>query len=267
VIDDFERQRLAEQSVRTTIYSHAHMDEDTFDCSRAMLCPDLVPAEPGRWIPACTYNLFYRMRDERFFTKPRPVVAPCGATFPELITIEDDVFFGMGAKVFTHEFRIDQFRAGEVTIRREALIGGFATIRCGVEIGERGVVAACSVADRDVPPGATLIQSPARIIRRRENGHLPVAAFVLLGISLVLLRPPKQDGTLWSKVLFASGIGAMGFSFFRLFLLHCCRDNLVWFGAWEEVTKLLFILGVALVLWTFRRALLAELRHHAPRPR
>ena len=49
------------------IYLHAHMDEDTFDCSRAMLCPDLVPAEPGRLIPACTYNLFYRMQDERFF--------------------------------------------------------------------------------------------------------------------------------------------------------------------------------------------------------
>ena len=65
----FERQRLAESSVRT-IYIHAHMDEDTFDCSRAMLCPDLVPAEPGRLIPACTYNLFYRMKDERFYVDP-----------------------------------------------------------------------------------------------------------------------------------------------------------------------------------------------------
>ena len=90
-------------------------------------------------------------------------------TFPELITIEDGVFFGMGAKIFTHEFRIDQFRAGKVTIRRGALIGGFAMIGCGVEIGESGVVAACSVADRDVPAGATLIQSPARILRRPEN--------------------------------------------------------------------------------------------------
>ena len=72
-IDDFQRQRLAEQSVRT-IYLHAHMDEDTFDCSRAMLCPDLVPAEPGRWIPACTYNLFYRMKDERFYVDlPSPI--------------------------------------------------------------------------------------------------------------------------------------------------------------------------------------------------
>ncbi|MBI5534885.1 MAG: radical SAM protein [Deltaproteobacteria bacterium] len=62
----FERQRLAESAVRT-IYVHAHMDEDNFDCSRAMMCPDLVPCEPGRLVPACTYNLFYRMKDERFY--------------------------------------------------------------------------------------------------------------------------------------------------------------------------------------------------------
>jgi uncharacterized radical SAM superfamily Fe-S cluster-containing enzyme len=65
-LNDFQRQRIAETSVRT-VYVHAHMDEDTFDCSRAMLCPDLVPAEPGRLIPACTYNLLYRMLDNRFF--------------------------------------------------------------------------------------------------------------------------------------------------------------------------------------------------------
>jgi hypothetical protein len=66
---EFERQRAAESEVRT-VYVHAHMDEDTFDCSRAMLCPDLVPSEPGRLIPACTYNLFYRMKDERFYAHP-----------------------------------------------------------------------------------------------------------------------------------------------------------------------------------------------------
>jgi superfamily II DNA/RNA helicase len=68
-IGDFQRQRLAEAGVRT-VYLHAHMDEDTLDCSRAMLCPDLVPAEPGRLIPACTYNLFYRMQDSRFYVPP-----------------------------------------------------------------------------------------------------------------------------------------------------------------------------------------------------
>jgi uncharacterized radical SAM superfamily Fe-S cluster-containing enzyme len=65
-VTDFQRQRIAESSVRT-IYIHSHMDEDTFDCSRAMLCPDLVPSEPGKLVPACTYNLFYRMKDSRFY--------------------------------------------------------------------------------------------------------------------------------------------------------------------------------------------------------
>ena len=67
-VSTFERQRLAEAAVRT-IYVHAHMDEDNFDAARAMLCPDLVPTEPGRLIPACTYNLFYRREDERFYVK------------------------------------------------------------------------------------------------------------------------------------------------------------------------------------------------------
>ncbi|MEK7271239.1 MAG: radical SAM protein [Planctomycetota bacterium] len=66
VLSDFERQRVAEESVRT-VYVHAHMDEDTFDCARAMRCPDQVPAADGTFVPACTYNLFYRMKDERFY--------------------------------------------------------------------------------------------------------------------------------------------------------------------------------------------------------
>ena len=65
-ISEAERQRRAEERLRS-IYIHAHMDEDTFDTSRAMCCPDLVPTEPGRLVPACTYNLFHRMRDQRFF--------------------------------------------------------------------------------------------------------------------------------------------------------------------------------------------------------
>jgi serine acetyltransferase len=88
--------------------------------------------------------------------------------FPELLTIEDCVFFGMGVKILTHEFGIDEFRAGKVLIRQGAFVGGFATIRCGVEIGRRAAVAACSVAYRDVPPGATLISAPPMIVKCRE---------------------------------------------------------------------------------------------------
>ena len=42
------------------------MDEDTLDLGRLCACPDQVPDPEGRLIPACSYNLFYRMRDPRF---------------------------------------------------------------------------------------------------------------------------------------------------------------------------------------------------------
>lgn len=70
-LSTFERQKRAESSIRT-VYIHSHMDENNFDSSRAMCCPDLVPDAPGCFIPACTYNLFYRMKDERFYVDIKP---------------------------------------------------------------------------------------------------------------------------------------------------------------------------------------------------
>ena len=72
---------------------------------------------------------------------------------------------GMGAKIAMHEFRIDEFRAGKVTIRKEAMIGAFSIIGCGVEIGERATVAAGAIVGRDVPPGATILNAP-RIVKK-----------------------------------------------------------------------------------------------------
>jgi hypothetical protein len=163
---------------------------------RLFVCPTCHPSEPtgfcycegSAWRAVCFYlkaialGLAFRLPlnalkvwtlrrlgarvGRRVYFSPGVWIDP---TFPELIAIEDHVFFGAGARVFTHEFRIDQFRAGKVIVRRGAFIGGFAIIGCGVEVGENAVVAACSVADRDVPAGATLIQSPARILRRPET--------------------------------------------------------------------------------------------------
>lgn len=62
----FDRQRRAEAVIKT-IYIHAHMDEDNFDLSRVIKCPDLVPDINKTFVPACAYNLFYRMKDKRFW--------------------------------------------------------------------------------------------------------------------------------------------------------------------------------------------------------
>jgi acetyltransferase-like isoleucine patch superfamily enzyme len=86
--------------------------------------------------------------------------------FPELLTIEDDVTVGVGAKIALHEFTVDEFRAGKVTIGKGAVVGGFALIGPGVEIGQAATVAGGAVVGQDVPAGATAIGNPARIVRR-----------------------------------------------------------------------------------------------------
>jgi len=69
--------------------------------------------------------------------------------YTKLLTIEDNVFIGLSAKIMLHEFRIDTFRVGKVILRKGAFIGGFALIGCGVEIGEGATVAAESQRDSD----------------------------------------------------------------------------------------------------------------------
>lgn len=90
-------------------------------------------------------------------------------TFPQLLTFEDNVFIGTGARITTHEYRMNEFRAGRVILREGALIGGFSIIGCGVEIGKRATVAAGSLVGRNVPPYATVIGNPARIIRKPDQ--------------------------------------------------------------------------------------------------
>jgi acetyltransferase-like isoleucine patch superfamily enzyme len=86
--------------------------------------------------------------------------------FPQLLAIEDDVFIGMGARILTHEFRIDEFRAGKVVIRRGAMVGGFSLIACGLEIGEEAVVAGGAAVAVDVPARTQATGNPAFIMKR-----------------------------------------------------------------------------------------------------
>jgi len=85
-------------------------------------------------------------------------------TFPELLTIEDEVMLGVGVRIFLHAFDRDHFEAGRVLLRKRAIVGGFALIGPGVEIGEGAVVAAGAVAGRDVPAGRAAIGNPARTV-------------------------------------------------------------------------------------------------------
>jgi acetyltransferase-like isoleucine patch superfamily enzyme len=96
------------------------------------------------------------------------------------VTIEDEVFVGHGV-TFTND-RLPRattpggglqtekdWRVERTLVRKGASIGSGATILCNLVIGERAVIGAGSVVTRDVPPGAIVAGSPARVLRFIEN--------------------------------------------------------------------------------------------------
>ncbi len=84
--------------------------------------------------------------------------------FTNLLTIENEVFIGTGARVTLHEFRRDEFRAGRVILRSGSFVGGYAIIGCGIEVGKNATVAAGAIVGTNVPEGKTAIGNPARVI-------------------------------------------------------------------------------------------------------
>jgi acetyltransferase-like isoleucine patch superfamily enzyme len=98
----------------------------------------------------------------------------------EGVTIEDEVFIGHGVMFINDKYPRAATGAGQLQteqdwtvtptlVKRGASIGSNATILCGVTVGENAIVGAGSVVTRDVPPGAVVVGSPARIIRNIES--------------------------------------------------------------------------------------------------
>lgn len=84
----------------------------------------------------------------------------------------------------------------------------------------------------------------------------PAAALLLFAAAFILITALKERAVPAGKVIVAAGLGFLGLSLFRLVLFALYRDNLVWFVCWEEITELMYICGVALVLWIFKSRLL-----------
>lgn len=98
----------------------------------------------------------------------------------EGVELGDGVFVGHGV-VFTNDrypgavtaegtLQADGDWVLERTIVREgAAIGSGAVVLCGLTIGENAIVGAGAVVTRDVPDGAIVAGSPARVMRTRET--------------------------------------------------------------------------------------------------
>jgi UDP-2-acetamido-3-amino-2,3-dideoxy-glucuronate N-acetyltransferase len=91
------------------------------------------------------------------------------------LRVGDDVFIGPNV-TFTNDKHpksgnID-FKLLSTRIEAGASIGGGATLLPGVLIGAGAMVGAGAVVTKDVPPGATVVGNPARVIRTTSSGEI-----------------------------------------------------------------------------------------------
>jgi maltose O-acetyltransferase len=96
---------------------------------------------------------------------------------PWLITIEDDVTFGEGVFIITHDTSLAQYTAltrfARVNVGKRAFIGSGAILLPGTTIGEDSVVAAGSVVHGKFPAGALIAGNPAEVAAKAKA----IAAF------------------------------------------------------------------------------------------
>lgn len=88
--------------------------------------------------------------------------------FPEKIRVGNDTIIGYNTTILAHEYLIQEYRLGEVVIGSEVMIGANTTILPGVRIGDKAVVSAGTLVNRDVPRGAFVGGNPMQIIRNGE---------------------------------------------------------------------------------------------------
>jgi len=87
---------------------------------------------------------------------------------PELISIGDNSIIGYNTTILAHEYLIEEFHFGPVSIGCNVLVGTNCTILAGVTIGDNAVVAAGTVVNQDVPEATMVGGNPLRIIRKLD---------------------------------------------------------------------------------------------------
>lgn len=100
----------------------------------------------------------------------------------EGVTIEDEVFIGHHVCFINDRFpravtadgalqTEEDWTLEPTLVRRRASIGSGAVILGGIEIGEGALVGAGAVVTRDVPAGAVVAGSPARLLNKRDQAE------------------------------------------------------------------------------------------------
>jgi len=128
--------------------------------------------------------LLHRLRGVKIRSILNVYIAPTvliDSLFPELVTIEEDVYLTRGVKVIAHINLTDSLKKilgtdgarGQVTFRKGAFVGVGSIILPDVTVGTCAVVGAGSVVTSDVPDYAIVAGNPARIIGDIRDKKLP----------------------------------------------------------------------------------------------
>ncbi len=96
---------------------------------------------------------------------------------PYLITIGDETLIAPGVSFITHDAGTWVFRKehplagrfGRITIGSRVFVGVNAILLPGVTIGDRSIVAAGAVVNKDVPPGTVVAGVPAHVVSTTER--------------------------------------------------------------------------------------------------
>lgn len=91
--------------------------------------------------------------------------------------VSNNVFIGPNTSVLNDKFPPSRCLTPS-TIRDNAVIGACVTILPNITIGENSVVAAGSVATKDVPPGIVVKGIPARTMMSREKYETKRKSFI-----------------------------------------------------------------------------------------
>ncbi|KTD18974.1 acyltransferase [Legionella jordanis] len=128
------------------------------------------------WLPAWLHKI-RGVKMDKFRTV---YIAPnvlIDTTFPQHVTIEDNVYITRGAKIISHTSytpatQIEtgvEFSVSDVVIKYGAYIGVNAIILPSVQIGRCAIVGAGAVVTKDVPDYAIAVGNPARIVGDVRN--------------------------------------------------------------------------------------------------
>ena len=119
---------------------------------------------PGRLKTALLRHIGVRIGKNTFIS-PDVIIDPVR---PDLITIEDDVVIGWGARLFAHMItgvsgHTTFWEVAPIHIYHSAFIGGFTTIRPGVSVGHDAIIGSDSLVIDNVPPRTKAYGIPAKI--------------------------------------------------------------------------------------------------------